>query len=165
MDRLKTLRGYFINFIIFFLLSMLLIHIGLNTRYSNINSYGEIPGNVKIDLAQATSVNGRIFGKVTSSEGNELEGKYLKVDIFSKSNNLIGTKYLKLENLNLNEPKKFAVYFQAENVKNYTIDVMDSSEELEKEVFRVSELYKKIFINEDLKKWLIITLVVYALLS
>ena len=133
MDRLKTFRKYIIWVIAFYLFTMLLTYIGLNSKYQNINNTGNVPDGVKINLAQATAVNGRILGEVISTEANNLNGKYLKVNIFSKANELIGTKYLKLEDLSLNDPKKFAVYFSAENVKKYTIDVQDYSEELKKD--------------------------------
>ena len=163
MDRLKTLRKYFIWLIAFYLFAMIISYIGLNSRYSKIENFGEIPGNVKIDLAQATLVNGRIFGKITSTESENLNGKYLKVDIFSQSNDLIGTKYLKLDNLRVNEPNKFAVYFSAKNIKKYSIDILDYSEELIKEESRVNEMYKKVFRDQDMPIWLIILLVAYAL--
>ena len=163
MGRLKTLRKYLIWLIAFYLFSMIFIYIGLNARYNNIDSNGEVPGNVKIELAQATSVNGRIFGKITSTEADNLNGKYLKVDIFSKRDELIGTKYLKLDNLKLNEPNKFAVYFSAQNIKKYSIDILDYSEELIKEESRVKEMYKKIFRDQDMPIWLIILFVAYAL--
>ena len=163
MDRLKTLSKYAIWVILFFLFSTFISYIGLNARYKNLELYGEVPGGVKINMAQTTSVNGRILGEVTSTENNDLNGKYLKVDIFSKRDELIGTKYLKLENLNLNEPKKFAVYYSAENVKNFTVDIQNHSEELERENIRVRELYNKIFRNEDMPLWLIVFLVAYAL--
>ena len=163
MDRLKTLRKYIIWLIAFYLFSMFFIYIGLNARYNNIDSNGEVPGNVKIELAQATSVNGRIFGKITSTEADNLNGKYLKVDIFSKRDELIGTKYLKLDNLKLNEPNRFAVYFSAQNIKKYSVDILDYSEELLKEESRVKEMYKKVFRDQDMPIWLIILLVAYAL--
>lgn len=163
MDRLKTLRKYLIWLIAFYLFSMIFIYIGLNARYNNIDSNGEVPGNVKIELAQATSVNGRIFGKITSTEADNLNGKYLKVDIFSKRDELIGTKYLKLDNLKLNEPNRFAVYFSAQNIKKYSVDILDYSEELLKEESRVKEMYKKVFRDQDMPIWLIILLVAYAL--
>ena len=82
MDRVKTLRKYAIWVILFYLFSSLFIYIGLNSRYKNIKSFGEIPNGVIINLAQTTAVNGRIFGEVKSTEDNNLNGKYLKVDIF-----------------------------------------------------------------------------------
>ena len=163
MNRLKTFRKYIIWIIAFYLFSSLLIYIGLNSRYKGITNDGQIPDSVKINLAQATSVNGRILGEVTSTEANDLNEKYLKTEIFSKNNDLIGTKYLKLEDLDLNEPKKFAVYFQAENVKKYAIDIVENNEQTRKEEIRARDLYKKIFRNQDLPVWLIILLVVYAL--
>ncbi len=165
MDRLKTFRKYIIWLIAFFIFSTLISYIGLNARYKNIEATGEVPGGVKINLAQATSVNGRIFGEVMSTEGNELNDKYLKVNIFSKNDNLAGTKYLKLDNLNLNDPRKFAVYFSAENIKYFTIDVLDYSEQLKDEEIRVRDLYKKIFLDEDLKTAMIITLILYAMFA
>ena len=163
MDRMKTLRKYAFWVILFFLFSTFISYIGLNTRYKNLDTKGEVPGGVKINMAQTTSVNGRIFGEITSTENNDLNGKYLKVDLFSKRNELIGTKYLKLENLNLNEPKKFAVYYSAEGIKSFTIDVQNYSEELERETIRVRELYNKVFRNEDMPLWLMVLLVAYAL--
>ena len=163
MGRLKTLRKYLIWLIAFYLFSMIFIYIGLNARYNNIDSNGEVPGNVKIELAQATSVNGRILGKITSTEADNLNGKYLKVDIFSKREELIGTKYLKLDNLKLNEPNRFAVYFSAQNIKKYSVDILDYSEEQLKEESRVKEMYKKVFRDQDMPIWLIILLVAYAL--
>ncbi len=165
MDRLKTFRKYIIWIIAFFLFSTLISYIGLNAKYKNIESTGEMPGGVKINLSQATSVNGRILGEVTSTEENDLNGKYLKVDIFSKNDNLAGTKYLKIDNLNFNEPRKFAVYFSADNIKYYTIDVLNYSEELKNDEIRVKDLFKKVFLNEDLKTAAIITLILYAMFA
>ena len=165
MDRVKTFRNYIIWAIAFYFFSMLITYIGLNARYNNIENVGELPGNVKVAFAQATSVNGRILGEITSNESNNLNGKYLKVDIFSKRDELIGTKYLKLDNLNQDKSNKFAVYFSAQNVKKYTLDILDSSEDVIKNQSIADELYKKIFLNEDLKTWLIVTLIVYAIFS
>ncbi len=165
MDRVKTFRKYIIWVIAFYFFSMLITYIGLNARYNNIENVGELPGNVKVAFAQATSVNGRILGEITSNESNNLNGKYLKVDIFSKRDELIGTKYLKLDNLNQDKSNKFAVYFSAQNVKKYTLDILDSSEDVIKNQSIADELYKKIFLNEDLKTWLIVTLIVYAIFS
>ena len=111
-----------------------------------------------------TSVNGRILGEVTSTENRNLNGKYLKVNIFSKTDDLVGTKYLKLENLNNNEPKKFAVYFSTENVKNYTIDVLNDSEEIERESLRISEVFKNTFTSDEIKVYRVIGLILYAMI-
>lgn len=162
MSRLATFRKYFLWFLGLFLLSTILIYIGLNASYKNIENLIKLPDGVKVNLAQATSVNGRILGEVTSTDERNLNGKYLKINIFSKKDELVGTKYLKLQDLNNNEPKKFAVYFSTENVKTYTIDVLDDSEEVEKEELRIREIFKDTFTSEDLKMYRIIVLILFA---
>lgn len=164
MDRLATFRKYFLWFLGFLLLSSLLIYIGLNASYKNISNLIGLPEGVKVNTAQATSVNGRILGEVTSTENRNLNGKYLKVNIFSKTDDLVGTKYLKLENLNNNEPKKFAVYFSTENVKTYTIDVLNDSEEIERESLRISEVFKNTFTSDEIKVYRVIGLILYAMI-
>ena len=144
MGRIRTFEKYIIWVVAFYLFTMLLTYIGLNSTYRNIESLDEMPEGVKIDLSQATSVNGRILGEVTSTENNNLNGKYLKVDIFSKDNQLIGSKYLEINDTNLNEPKKFAVYFSAENVKKYSVDILENNEQTRQMGMRAKELFKKI---------------------
>lgn len=165
MGRIRTFEKYIIWVVAFYLFTMLLTYIGLNSTYRNIESLDEMPEGVKIDLSQATSVNGRILGEVTSTENNNLNGKYLKVDIFSKDNQLIGSKYLEIEDTNLNEPKKFAVYFSAENVKRYSVDILENNEQTRQMGSQAKEMFKKIFIDKDLKLYLIITLIIYAMLT
>ena len=109
-------------------------------------------------MAQSTSVNGRIYGDVTSTEKNNLNGKYMKVDIFNKRDKLIGTKYLKLENLNLNEPRKFAVNFTADNIKKYEIDIVDD-EQTGGKILEAKRLYSDIFTDDELKGGMIFILV------
>lgn len=164
MDRLATFRKYFLWLLGFLIFSSFIIYVGLNASYKNISNLIGLPEGVKINLAQATSVNGRILGEVTSTENRNLNGKYLKINIFSKKDELVGTKYLKLENLNNNEPKKFAVYFSIENVKTYTIDVLNDSEEIERESIRVKEVFKNTFTSEEIKVYRIIGLILYAMI-
>lgn len=145
--------------VIFYIFSSILIYIGLNASYKNIDDKEKLPNQVKINLAQATSVNGRIYGEVTSTEENNLNGKYIKVQIFKKGSDLVGTKYLKIENTQINEPKKFAVTFKAEHIESYKLSIIDNSEEVEEQVKKESELYNGIFTEKDLKIYTILLLV------
>ena len=116
MDRIKTFGKYVIWIILFYLFTMLMTYIGFNSAYRNMEQETDLPKQIKIDVAQSTKVNGRIFGEVTSTEENDLNGKYIKVQIFNRRDALVGTKYLKIEDAKINEPKKFVVYFTAENI-------------------------------------------------
>ena len=159
MGRLKTFRKYILWLLGFMLFSYIITFVGLNATYKNIKTPNDIPEGVNVVMAQSTKVNGRIYGDVTSTNENNLNGKYLKVDIFDRRSNLCGTKYLKLENLEENISKKFAVNFTAENIKYYTIDLLEDKEELEYKIIEARRLYKDVFTEDELKGLMILSLV------
>lgn len=165
MGRLKTFRTYILLLVGFYIFSVVFTYIGLNATYKNINLIETLPNQVNINLAQATTVNGRIYGEVTSTEENNLNGKYIKVEIYTKTGNYAGTKYLKIEGTQVNEPKKFAVYFTADNIRSYTIEIVDATEEIENQVKIATEAFKDIFTNEELKTYAIVTLVLILILA
>ena len=79
MGRLKTFGKYILWIILFYLFTMLMTYIGFNSAYQNMEQEVDFPKQVKVDVAQSTKVNGRIFGEVTSTEENDLNGKYIKI--------------------------------------------------------------------------------------
>ena len=142
MGRLKTFRKYILWIIGFYIFTMFCTYVGLNATYEDITAKQDIPTQMEIKLAQATKVNGRIYGEVTSTQENDLNGKYLKI-----------------ENTNYNEPKKFAVNFTAESIESYTIDIIDDSQKVEEEAARSEELFGDIFTKESLRTIVIIGLI------
>lgn len=83
MGRLKTFGKYILWIVGFYIFTMLITYVGFNATYKNINTFLDIPENVNVVLAQATKVNGRIYGEVTSTKENNLDGKYIRVRIFT----------------------------------------------------------------------------------
>ena len=163
MGRLKTFRKYIIWIVAFYLFTMLITYVGLNSTYKDISTSNELSDQVKVDIAQATKVNGRIYGEVTNSEENNLNGKYLKVKIYDKKGELRGEKFLKIENTEINVPKKFMVYFTSENIESYSVDIVDDSEETQTEIKSVAELFKDVFTDKELGKSVIIAFVLWAI--
>lgn len=161
MNRLKTFRKYIFWIVGFYIFSTILIYIGLNSRYKNMTYNGELPGNVAIKLAQSTKVNGKILGEIQSTENDILNGKYIKVDIYTKKLNHAGTKYLRIENTEVNVPKKFAVYFTAENIEYYTVEIVEDTEETKQREKLSIDLFGNKFTKEELKKYAIISLLLY----
>lgn len=129
MDRLKTFAKYAIWLILFWILSDILIYYGINTTYKDIAVKGEMSSQISVDDAEATTVNGRIKGTVTNGEEDNLSGKYLKVDVYAESGNLLGTNYLEIGNMNSNETKNFETYFKIQDVKSYNISIVDEKNE------------------------------------
>ena len=159
MDRLKTFLKYVLWVVAFYIFAMLLTYIGLNATYKNMDFSGTLPEEVNIILAQSTKVNGRIYGEITSSEENNLEGKYIKVQIFNRKDALTGTKYLKIENTEVNVPKKFQVMFTAENVKYYTVEILEDTEETRQKAIQAKSIFEEVFTNEELKGTSILALI------
>lgn len=165
MGKLKKFRKYIIWIILMYIFTMAMTYIGFNSTYENMEVKTDIPEQIKIDIAQSTKVNGRIFGEVTSTEENDLNGKYIRVEIYNRKDKTVGIKYLKIENTNINEPKKFIVYFTAENVESYKIEIVEDSEELQLEIKSMVEKFKDVFTDKELVRGLIWTYVLWTVFS
>ena len=120
MDRMKTFAKYAIFLILFWILSDILIYVGINSTYKNIEQKGNIPAGIEIVQMQATSVNGRTKVKINDAE---LSGKFLKIDLYSKSGINLGTQYLEIGNIT--ESKDVETYFKISGVKSYEISVVE----------------------------------------
>jgi hypothetical protein len=142
MSTLKTFAKYAIWLILFWVLSDILIYYGINSTYKAISNKGENPKQVTINSAEATKVNGRIIGKVSNDEENDLSGKFLKIDLYAENGNLLATEYEEIGNLRANEVKSFETYFKMQDVKSYGITVVEQKEENTDGVFMTEDMTK-----------------------
>ena len=133
MDRMKTFLKYIIWFVLFFFFSNFIINVGLNSSYKNIERRDSIE-QVQIKQAQATLVNGRIKGKIKNSDKDYLTGKYLKIDLYSKRNVLVGKKYIDITTTQNNTTQDFSMYFELKDVTSYEVSIVDHKEEGEIEL-------------------------------
>lgn len=169
MDRLKTLGKYALWVILFFFFSNILIFIGLNSSYSNLSAGSSsgagrssvsgtgtdtgtgtgseagagdstIPPQVNVTQAQATAVNGRIRGNLSNDGIEDLKGKYMKVDLFSPKNVLLGTEYLSVDDIMNNGNNEFDLNFKAQDVDHYGISFVDKIEKVNNDLFNVKFL-------------------------
>ncbi len=109
-----------------FLLTGFLIFVGFNVNFKPIELKSETPSQISIEKAEATKVQARVYGYVQNSEINNLNGKFIKVSVLNSKNEDVGTKFLKIENLEKNERKLFKAMFNVKEVKSYSIDIVDS---------------------------------------
>ena len=124
---MKTFLKFAICFILFFIFSNFLINVGLNSSYKDITRKDTTP-QVEISQAQATLVNGRVKGIIKNSQEDYLTGKFVKVDFYSKRNNVIGTKYIPIETTQNNTIQEFSFYFELEDVKSYEVSIVNEKE-------------------------------------
>ena len=142
MSTVKKFAKYVIWIILFWILSDILIYYGLNSTYKDIENKGDNIRNVTVSEAEATKVNGRIIGKITNTEESNLNGKYLKINLYAESGNLLATEYVDVGNLRTNEVKSFESYFKMQDVKSYDINIVDKKEENSDGVFMTEDMTK-----------------------
>ena len=140
MSTLKQFAKYIIWIILFWILSDILIYYGLNSTYKDITNKGDNLSQVIVNSAEATKVNGRIIGKFSNTEETDLSEKYLKINLYAESGNLLATEYVEIGKLRANEVKSFESYFKMQDVKSYDINIVDEKEENTNGVFMTEDM-------------------------
>lgn len=126
MSTVKSFIKYAIWIIVFWVVSDFLINVGINTTYKTMQNIGDIPTGMQIQEMKSTAVNGKIGIIVNSTK---LSGKFLKIDLYSFQNNLLGTQYLDIGEIKENESKNINTYFKISDVKKYKISITDEKGE------------------------------------
>jgi len=130
MKRLKTFLTYLLILLAFFGVSNVLekglvknMYKDLSGEVNSILNYnGEII-NLGIDVseAKATNVNGYINLTITNYSSTIIEEAYLKYLLYSKSDVLAITKYMRIENLQPGDSKTFMLKFNGTYITRYYI--------------------------------------------
>lgn len=133
MSRMKTLILYALAVVAAYFLTQLLINVSIESTYKTIQRKDEIK-QVVITQAEATIANGRIKGIIVNSEENPINGKYVRIDFYSERDVLMGTKYIDISTLGMNQVQNIEMYFKLENVSYYEVSIADEKTELEIEL-------------------------------
>ena len=128
MDKIKKYAMYFVLVIAFFILSDFLIYVGLNSSYRDIQRQDSVE-EVSIYQAEATKVNGRIRGLIQNPNGEDLNGKFVEVDLYSKRDVFLGRKYIQINNLQQGDTQSFELLFKMEDVSSYNVSIVDEKQE------------------------------------
>ena len=129
MSRMKTFFKYFLAIVVIYIIvdiaSFYILKSTYDTKdYSVENSILD----VEITEAKATYLNGNIKGTAINNTDVPTTNQYLKIDNYSKRGVLLGTKYIKLTDLNPKEQESFSSSFNYEQIDNIKISVIDGSE-------------------------------------
>ena len=134
MSRMKTFLKYALWVVGFFILSDILISVGLNSLYRDIKNTGNLDNRISIYQSEATAVNGRVRGTINNSGEDDLSNKFLKMDFYSKRDVFLGSKYIEIGKLGKDESKNFEAFFKLKDVSYYKtkfVDHKDSDGEIE----------------------------------
>lgn len=142
MKKMKTYFGWFMFLILFFIISEVIINVALNSSYKNLSRKDTTEG-VNVYQAEATYVNGRIRGIVENTGKPDIQGKFLKVDIYSERDVKLGTKYIELNDLKEGDNKTFEVFYKFQNTSYYNISIVDEQEQVDDSGFLINDLTKR----------------------
>ena len=126
MDRMKTFGKYILIVLAIFAFSQFLIFVGLNVNYKDIVLNSDLPTQVQILKAETKSNQGRIYGEISNSEDNNLNGKYIKTEILDENFEKLDIQYLRIDGAEFNKQTMFKVFFRVEGAKYYNIYIVDS---------------------------------------
>lgn len=136
MARMKTFFIYFILVVVAFVVSQALIYVAINTTY-NYKNVEIKTTQIKEAEVKATSING--YTKFKLADDNMDTEKYVKVECYTKNDVLIGTKYIKIEQLQANDKNEFEIRFNYNRIDKATIDIVDEIPENVNEEQKVSD--------------------------
>ena len=136
MSRMKTFFIYALLVVAVLLLTDIIINVCLELNYKSIQDYEIATSSPSIVITEArkTAVNGYIGGTITNNTGHDISNTYIKVELFSDLNNLLGTKYLKTDMLKAEETKEFRLSYRHSDIDHFIISITDEVVEEEVEL-------------------------------
>lgn len=154
MKRMKTFGIYALIVIAFFIFSNIMINIALKVTYDPIDVYiytqeGE---EFTITEAKATYVNGIVQGKLKNNTNTDIQNKYIKIDMYTQRDNILCSKYVKIDNLKSGKEQEFRMGFKLTNTYKCNISIVDEA--------GVEESSWEPFTSEELGTWAIIKLII-----
>lgn len=140
MKRLKTFLIYGLIIAGFWFLSNLLIYLAINGTYKATEAriLQETP-IINVAESKATYVNGYVKGNIYNNTNEMINGKFLKIDLYSPRDVLLGTKYVRIENLDAKKTQDFEMWYKFTDVRYCNISVVNSSENAEDKAFLSEE--------------------------
>ena len=131
MSRMKTFRTYLIIFLLFYVFVSFMSYGFIRSTLSNMKVDNIEFGSPKIIINEAKSsrVHGYVKGTIKNNTEEAFgENTYIKFDFISKTGNVITSKYVDASNMQPNEEKEFDVRFNAENIIETNLFLVNSNE-------------------------------------
>lgn len=136
MKRMKTFFIYALLIAAFWIFSNLIIYISVNGTYRDKDTkvYVSSP-EIIISESKATYINGYVKGSIKNNTEEIINNKYLKIDMYSARNVNLGTKYIKIDNLQLNATQEFEMWYKFTDVNYVIITTTDDVQNVETDAF------------------------------
>ena len=136
MARMKRFLLYAVLIAAFWLFSDILIYISINSTYKHTEArvYANSP-QIIVGESKATYLNGFIKGSIRNNTDSIINNKYLKIELYSPRDVKLGTKYVKIDNLDINNYQEFEMWYKFTDVEYANITVTDNVQNASEEEF------------------------------
>ena len=129
MKRMKTFFKYFLAIVIvYFVVNFASFYVLKSTYKTKDYEVESSILDIEITEAKATLVNGYIKGVAKNTTDVNVDGKYLKIDSYSKRDVLLGTQYIEIKSLSPNEEISFESSFNYEQIDHIKTSVIDKED-------------------------------------
>lgn len=154
MARMKTFGLFVLIVIGFMIFSNIMINFATKAVYSPMNVYlntanGE---DIQIETSKSTHVNAIVKGKFTNHTKQDITNQYLKIELYSRRNNLLDTKYVAIDTLKIGETQEFTMGFKSIGAVTCTMQLTDTAIQNSSKTSFISEEVGKFWVA----KWIII---------
>lgn len=158
MARMKTFGIYLLIVVAFFIFSNVMINIALKVTYDPMKYYLSVEKgqDFTIEETKATYVNGIVQGKLKNNTNEDIVDKYIKIDMYTSRNNILGSKFIPIQSLKVGQEQEFKIGFQLTNADKCNISIVDYSQ--------VDTTDKVLFTSEELGTWAIMKLIVLMMI-
>lgn len=136
MKRLKTFLIYALIIAAFWVFSDILIYVAVNGTYAYTDA--KIQTNspeIIVKDSKATYINGYVKGSIKNNTEGIINEKYVKIDLYSPRDVKLGTKYVKVENLQPNQYQDFEMWYKYTDVEYAVITTTDDIQNVPEEEF------------------------------
>lgn len=140
MAKLKKYLLYVLIIAAFWIFSDILIYLSINSSYTRVDAkvYTNSP-EIIIGESKATYVNGVVKGSIKNNTSDIINDKYLKIELYSARDVKLGTKYVKIENLEVDKYQDFEMWYKFTDVDYANITVTDNIDNTTEEEFLSQE--------------------------
>ena len=140
MDRMKTFLKYLVAFVICYFLVSFLSFCYIRTTYKTIECVTKTDEiNIDIEREEATYINGIVRLKATNNTQEKIQDKYIRINFYSEENSNVGSKYIKIDELNEGESIEREIKFNFIGIQKYDITLTDTNLEVEQEDLQSDE--------------------------
>jgi len=140
MAKMKKFLLYVIMVAAFWIFSDIIIYLSINGAYAKVDAkvYTNSP-EIIVGESKATYVNGFVKGSIKNNTEGIINNKYLKIELYSARDVKLGTKYVKIENLEPTKYQDFEMWYKFTDVDYANITVIDNIDNASEEEFLSQE--------------------------